>query len=65
MSSCLELERKQNMVFVTVSTGVGGGAILNGNIYRGSTANALEIGHTTVMKGGPRCGCVIQVVLNL
>jgi len=47
----------KNMVFVTVSTGVGGGAILNGNIYRGSTANALEIGHTTVMKGGPRCGC--------
>ncbi|MBU5455515.1 ROK family protein [Caproiciproducens sp. MSJ-32] len=47
----------KNMVYVTVSTGVGGGAILNGNIYRGSTANALEIGHITVMKGGPRCGC--------
>lgn len=47
----------KNMVYVTVSTGVGGGAILNGNIYRGRTANALEIGHITVMKGGPRCGC--------
>ena len=47
----------KNMVFVTVSTGIGGGAIINGNIYRGSTSNALEIGHITVMQGGPRCGC--------
>lgn len=46
-----------NMVYVTVSTGIGGGAIINGSLFRGSTANALEIGHTTVMKGGPRCGC--------
>lgn len=47
----------RNMVYVTVSTGIGGGAIINGSLFRGSTANALEIGHTTVMKGGPRCGC--------
>ncbi len=47
----------KNMVYVTVSTGIGGGAILNGSLFRGSTSNALEIGHMTVMKGGPRCGC--------
>ncbi|GAA0086157.1 ROK family protein [Clostridium sp. CTA-7] len=47
----------KNMVFITVSTGIGGGAIINGNLFRGSTSNALEIGHATVMKGGPRCGC--------
>lgn len=47
----------KNMIFVTVSTGIGGGAIINGSLFRGSTSNALEIGHTTVMKGGPRCGC--------
>ena len=46
-----------NMVFITVSTGIGGGAIINGSLFRGSTSNALEVGHTTVMKGGPRCGC--------
>ncbi|GAB6168725.1 ROK family protein [Clostridium carnis] len=46
-----------NMVFITVSTGIGGGAIINGRLFRGSTANALEVGHMTVMKGGPRCGC--------
>lgn len=47
----------ENMVFVTASTGIGGGAVLNGKLYRGNTANALEIGHMTVMVNGPRCGC--------
>ncbi|MFL0249247.1 ROK family protein [Clostridium neuense] len=47
----------KNMVFVTVSTGVGGGAIINGDIYRGNTSNALEIGHTTLVEDGPRCNC--------
>ncbi len=46
-----------NMVFITVSTGIGGGAILNGKIYRGNTCNALEIGHSTIEKNGPRCNC--------
>ncbi|NFL74804.1 ROK family protein [Clostridium sporogenes] len=46
-----------NMVFITVSTGIGGGAILNGRIYRGSTCNALEIGHMTLEKDGQRCNC--------
>lgn len=46
-----------NMVYVTVSTGIGGGAILNGKIYRGSTSNALEVGHTTILPEGPRCNC--------
>lgn len=46
-----------NMIFITVSTGIGGGAILNGKIYRGNTCNALEIGHTTLEKDGPLCNC--------
>lgn len=46
-----------NMVYITVSTGIGGGAIINGRIYRGSTYNALEVGHTTVLPDGPRCNC--------
>ena len=47
----------KNVVFFTVSTGVGGGAVLNGKIYRGHTSNALEIGHMTVAPDGPRCNC--------
>lgn len=47
----------ENMIYMTVSTGIGGGAIINGKLYRGNTANALEVGHMTVAKEGPRCGC--------
>lgn len=48
----------ENMVYITVSTGVGGGAILNGKIYRGRTTNALEVGHTTVEPfSSARCNC--------
>lgn len=46
-----------NMIFITASTGVGAGAVLNKNIYRGSTSNALELGHTTVDYSGNKCGC--------
>lgn len=47
----------KNIVYVTVSTGVGGGAIINGAIYRGNTGNALEIGHVTLKEDGPLCNC--------
>lgn len=47
----------QNMVYITVSTGIGGGAILNGKIYRGNTFNALEVGHMTIEPEGPKCNC--------
>jgi glucokinase len=46
-----------NMVYITVSTGIGGGAILDGRVYRGSTSNALEVGHMTIVSDGPRCNC--------
>ncbi|OFI06929.1 glucokinase [Clostridium acetireducens DSM 10703] len=47
----------KNLIYITVSTGVGAGAIINGKIYRGSTSNALEIGHMTIMPKGPKCNC--------
>ncbi|WP_315118856.1 ROK family protein [uncultured Clostridium sp.] len=47
----------ENMIYVTVSTGIGGGGILNGRLYRGNTYNALEIGHMTVEPNGPKCNC--------
>lgn len=48
---------KNSIVYFTVSTGVGGGAVLDGKVYRGHTSNALEIGHITVDPNGPRCNC--------
>lgn len=47
----------QNMIFITVSTGIGGGAVLNGKFYRGSTCNGLEVGHISVEKNGLACKC--------
>ena len=42
---------------MTVSTGIGGGWILNGEIYRGADGLAGEIGHLTVDPEGPVCTC--------
>ncbi len=46
-----------NLIFITVSTGIGAGLIFNGNIYRGSKGFAGEIGHMVVNPNGLRCGC--------
>ena len=47
----------QHMLYLTVSTGIGGALILNGELYRGSIGGAGEIGHMIMQPGGPRCGC--------
>jgi glucokinase len=47
-----------NVVFVTVSTGLGAGIVLGGRLYRGATGTAGEIGHTVVNpEGRIQCGC--------
>jgi len=47
-----------NMVYLTVSTGVGGGVVIDGRLWRGSTGNGGELGHVTVDWRGRRChGC--------
>ncbi len=47
----------QNVVVVTLGTGVGGGIIINGGILRGVDGTAGEIGHICVVPGGAPCGC--------
>ncbi len=44
-------------LFVTVSTGIGGGLVSGGRVWRGAFGQAGEIGHLTVLPGGPVCGC--------
>ncbi|MGI6665589.1 MAG: ROK family protein [Christensenellaceae bacterium] len=46
-----------DMVYSTVSTGIGGGILCNGKILRGSYFAAGEIGHTIIVPGGLLCGC--------
>lgn len=45
------------MLAVFVGSGVGGGLIINGQLYHGAHGGAGEIGHLVVRAGGPRCGC--------
>lgn len=44
-----------NMVYMTLGTGVGGGIILNGELYRGPSESAGEIGHMVLDPDGPAC----------
>ena len=47
----------QDLVYLTISTGVGGGLVLDGRVYRGAEWNAGELGHLTVDYRGRRCAC--------
>jgi glucokinase len=47
----------RSIVYLTVSTGIGGGIILDGRIWHGVKDAAGEIGHITVDPDGDRCGC--------
>ena len=47
----------RNIVYLTVSTGIGAGIILRGGLYRGANGLAGEVGHTVVDLNGLLCGC--------
>ena len=47
----------KNLVYIKVGSGVGAGLLLDGNIYRGTTGCAGEIGHLAIMESGPICTC--------
>ena len=47
----------QSFCAMTVSTGVGGGIVLDGELLDGATGNAGHVGHIVVEPGGRRCGC--------
>lgn len=49
--------RVRHLVYLTISTGVGGGLVLDGRVYRGVAWNAGELGHLTVDFRGRRCAC--------
>lgn len=47
----------RHIVYITLSTGIGGGLVLDGRLYRGASGAAGEIGHITIDADGPLCGC--------
>jgi len=48
---------KSRLIYVTVGTGIGGGIILDGHLYRGAKGAHPEIGHHVVDWSGPPCTC--------
>lgn len=47
----------RNMVYLTVSTGIGGGVIIDGRLLEGTNGSAAELGHMTIDWHGERCSC--------
>src|SRR5574342_372390 len=47
----------KSMILLTLGTGVGGGIILNNQIWQGADGMAGELGHMTIIPDGRRCGC--------
>ena len=47
----------RHLIYITVRTGIGGGLIIDGRLYRGATGVAGELGHMTIEPDGPVCGC--------
>lgn len=48
---------QDHMMMLTVGTGIGGGIVVNGNLYRGAFGIAAEFGHLRVVPDGHLCGC--------
>jgi glucokinase len=46
-----------NFIYVTLSTGIGGGIVIDGKIYTGAIGTAGEVGHMTIDDNGPLCNC--------
>jgi glucokinase len=47
----------KNIALVTLGTGIGGGLVLDGKLFTGSSGSAFEIGHMVIKDDGPKCGC--------
>lgn len=47
----------ENVLMITLGTGVGGGVILNGKIFDGYNGTGAELGHTVIRTGGEKCTC--------
>ncbi len=46
---------KKNVVMLTIGTGIGGGLIIDGEVYRGATGAGAELGHVVIQADGPPC----------
>jgi len=47
----------RNFIYITISTGIGGGIVIDGKLYTGAIGAAGEVGHMTIDDKGPICNC--------
>ncbi len=45
------------VLYMTMSTGIGGGIVIDGQVYHGANDSAGEVGHQILLPDGPNCGC--------
>lgn len=57
-------EGGDNLVLLTLGTGLGCGIVINGDLYRGSTGGSGELGHVVIVPDGRPCGCGNQGCLE-
>lgn len=47
----------QNLIYVSIGTGIAAGVVIQGQLYTGANSSAGELGHVTIVPDGPLCGC--------
>jgi glucokinase len=47
----------ETLLYLTISTGIGGGAVVDGRLHLGKSGNAAEFGHVAAVRGGRLCSC--------
>jgi len=50
-------ERYRDWIMITLGTGIGGGAVIDGKVYLGRDGNAMEVGHMSIDMNGRPCPC--------
>jgi len=50
-------KNSDHFIYITISTGIGGGIFSNGKLFTGFKGNSAEIGHMVIEFDGPLCGC--------
>jgi glucokinase len=53
-------KNKSRLIYVTVGTGIGGGIVFDGRLYRGVGGSHPELGHQVIDPAGPLCSCGFQ-----
>jgi glucokinase-like ROK family protein len=54
---CGREQNVQNLLYISIGTGIAAGVVIQGQLYMGANSSAGELGHVTIVPDGPLCGC--------